>query len=137
MVKGKDSSCLRINCEGINAIKRGQKAVSSLLVEISNRSLPLPTSRIAVQGGEMEDQSDNSISTDGDPDTLVDHLSIKDKARLDNIASILQKQSKYEICKACLSPCLGNDNELEDAKHACSKGSCLSCGFDKVLVQIS
>ncbi len=32
MVKGKDSSCLCVNCEGTNAIKRGSKATLKLFL---------------------------------------------------------------------------------------------------------
>ena len=34
MIKGKDSSCLCINCEGTNAVRRGSKAVMRMIKPI-------------------------------------------------------------------------------------------------------
>jgi hypothetical protein len=54
MVKGKDSSCLCVNCEGTNAIKRGSKAALKLLLPARIADAIAPTSI----NGENEDELD-------------------------------------------------------------------------------
>jgi hypothetical protein len=54
MVKGKDLSCLCVNCEGTNAIKRGSKAALKLLLpaRIANAIAPISIN------GENKDELD-------------------------------------------------------------------------------
>ena len=54
MVKGKDSSCLCVNCEGTNAVKHGSKAALKLLLPARIADAIAPTSI----NGKNEDESD-------------------------------------------------------------------------------
>lgn len=106
MVKGSDSSCLCINCEGTNAVKRGSKRAIEILYSV-----------LAV------DVDDNSIDADEGADARV-------TAKIRKICGILEQASKYDMCVSCL-PCL-TSGKLEDAMFNCVDGSCVRCGFDKL-----
>jgi hypothetical protein len=106
MVKGTDSSCLCINCEGTNAVKRGSKAAIEMLKSVLTA-----------------DVADNLNDADEEADARV-------TAKLQKICNILEQVSKYDMCVSCL-PCL-TSGKLEDAKFKCVDGSCERCGFDKL-----
>jgi hypothetical protein len=58
MVKGKDSSCLCVNCEGTNAIKRGFKAALKLLLPARIANAIAPTSINGENKDELDAEND-------------------------------------------------------------------------------
>lgn len=102
MMKGTDSSCLCINCEGTNAVKCGAKAAMAIIMTMT-------------------------IVAGNDDTTPADERAL---AKLLKIYKILETPSKYAMCVECL-PCL-TSGELEDAMFKCVNGSCERCGFDKL-----
>ena len=135
LVKGTDSSCLCTNCEGTNALRRGQNKACAILLDIQTAP-DIPEEVDGVAGtGEVEGRADldEEDSDDGDSDRSDDSMDIdhehsgmtdENVERLANIITILQMNSKTDMCKACLQPCLGGNN-LEDAKLSCERGECV------------
>ncbi len=115
MVKGKDSSCLCVNCEVTNAIKRGSKATLKIL-------LPATVSDKAMIFSEGK--------TDDERDAENDRMDSIAAGKLTQIYDVLNQSSKYDMCVKCL-PCLAS-KKLEDAKEICINGTCAVCGFDKM-----
>lgn len=120
MIKGKDSSCLCINCEGTNAVIRGVKGAITSIAQLLQR-----------------DQPDDDLDINNNINTAPAQQSIEERnkdesayTKLQKIYDILGKPSKYDKCVACL-PCL-TSRRLEDSKFKCIDGSCEVCGFDKL-----
>ena len=116
MIKGKDASCLCINCEGTNAVIRGLKGALKLIMQVLEHN----------DTDEVEG-SDNTVPEQSPEELEKDDIAY---AKLGRINNILGKPSKYDKCVSCL-PCL-TTKRLEDAKHKCIVGSCEVCGFDKL-----
>ncbi|KAL7534418.1 hypothetical protein ACHAXR_005863 [Thalassiosira sp. AJA248-18] len=102
MRKADDSSCLCIECEGMNALSRGVTGACVVIDAITKRV-----------------ESTNVINAS----TARDLNSLKD------IRDIISMPSKYDKVVACLKSCLPT-GRLEDAKYSCLNGrDCQMCGF--------
>jgi hypothetical protein len=147
MIKGKDSSCLCINCEGTNAVRRGSKAVMRMIK-------PIVISEEPDNGDEIREES-VCFNVEGQPEhftlggglesthiptqvpiqepTQLNQHDTDDKRATDKLLRIynsLNTPSKYDMCVSCL-PCL-KSGKLEDAKFKCINGNCDICGFNKL-----
>ncbi len=147
MIKGKDSSCLCINCEGTNAVRRGSKAIMRMIK-------PIVISDEPDNGDEIGEES-VCFNVEGQPEHFtvggrlestqvptqvpIQELTQRNQHNADNkcatdkllrIYIILNTPSKYDMCVSCL-PCL-TSGKLEGAKFKCINGNCEICGFDKL-----
>ena len=121
MVKGSDSSCLCINCEGTNAVKRGSKRAIEMMKSVLQVDLVHNENNLDADDSEI-------VVLDGDDDEY--EADERATAKLQKICDIIEKASKYDMCVSCL-PCL-TSGKLEDAMFKCVDGSCVKCGFDKL-----
>ena len=108
MRRAHDSSCLCINCEGMNVLRRGVSAACTAIDTI-----------IANAIDSIDNNNDVSIISN-------------DIFRLNEIREIISMPSKYDTIVSCLKPCLST-GELEDANERCINGKdCVRCGFRRL-----
>lgn len=161
MTKGKDSSCLCINCGGTNACRRGAKAAIKSIDELKSnfdftQALCLPgtsvdpkSSSIHDNGVDVNDNDNVSVSSNSDTDAEEDNdgASDADEDEDDDGTNDVEKDKRaaakllrlYDVVStatkydACVAcvPCL-KSGKLEDAKFSCVNGECPTCGFDKI-----
>lgn len=147
LIKGKDSSCLCINCEGTNAVIRGSKAALKMISQILPQQSDTDdeetddTTTMSLNGDDSdEDKNEMADNTEPEVDEALQNepdQSDDDKAadervivKLQRIYNVIEKPSKYDMCVTCL-PCL-TSGKLEDPKFKCVSGNCERCGFDKL-----
>jgi hypothetical protein len=127
MIKGKDSSCRCINCEGTNAVKRGAKAEIKAIDPIkSNIDLTANDTLASSGNGDNGDNDSSNSDTDNNNDSSNSDADDNDLAGNDSVATsskaneseddndkravaklmrvydILSMETKYDICVACL-----------------------------------
>ena len=141
-----------MNCEGMNACRRGAKASIAAVNELKE-TLPeyfcmpindsaLPTvmgvdlvddTAVSVDSADDSDQSPDDETdglSNGEINDVADESNTKTDADRDAKAAVKLLHLKYDACVACL-PCL-TTRKLGDANFTCVNGECPHCGFDKI-----
>ena len=150
MVKGTCASCLCVNCEGMNACRRGEKSSLKSINRLKNnivditQALCLPCNSTAsdiMMSNGNDDSSANDILSDSDMDDDSsgeaaegpDNNIVKDANtafKLLRLHAVIDAKTKYDACVACLT-CLNSGN-LNYANVACVNGDFPTCGFNKI-----